>query len=174
MDGFLVYAVNLKSHRNICYDSKKVESVNCVNRDNLDSDMKAIFNLVENSLNGMGYQSELLGYVYNIRTGIVNLIDVLWVRDDFGKVPLDYKKSLSTIIYDNKVDIMTNSYSFALLVHGRSVDTFITDIDYKDGDTLVFAFYKGLNDSKAHKYTRGAVTNYMKAIASPISSEVSN
>lgn len=171
MEDFLVYAVNLKSHRNVCYDSKKVETVNGVKRGDLDIDTQSIFSLVESNLNVMGYQSELLGYVYNVRTGRANFLDVVWVKDDFSKVPIDFRKSLSTVIYDNKIDILTHSYSFALLVHGKSAISFINDIDYKDGDTLVFAFYRGLNDSKAHKYSTSAVANYLGSLASAISSE---
>ena len=171
MGDFLVYAVNLKSHRNVCYDSKKVESVNCIKREDLDINAQGIFGAVEKALNGMGYQSEMLGYVYNMRTGKADLLDVIWVRYDFGKVPLDFRKSLSTLIYDNKVDIMTNSYSFALLVHGKSETSFISDIDYKEGDTLVFAFYRSLNNIRAHKYTTLAVANYLGSLVSAISSE---
>lgn len=171
MGDFLVYAVNLKSHRNVCYDSKKVESVNCIKREDLDINAQGIFGAVEQALNGMGYQSEMLGYVYNMRTGKADLLDVIWVRDDFRKVPLDFRKSLSTLIYDNKVDIMTNSYSFALLVHGKSETSFISDIDYKEGDTLVFAFYRSLNNIRAHKYTTLAVANYLGSLVSAISSE---
>ena len=171
MGDFLVYAVNLKSHRNVCYDSKKVESVNCIKREDLDINAQGIFGAVEKALNEMGYQSEMLGYVYNMRTGKADLLDVIWVRDDFGKVPLEFRKSLSTLIYDNKVDIMTNYYSFALLVHGKSETSFISDIDYKGGDTLVFAFYRVLNNSRAYKYTTLAVANYLGSLVSAISSE---
>lgn len=171
MDDFLVYAVNLKSHRNVCYDSKKVESVNCIKREDLDINAQNIFGAVEHALDGMGYPSETLGYVYNMRTGRAYFLDVIWVTDDFRKVPLDFRKSLSTIIYDNKVDIMTNSYSFALLVHGKSDISFISDIDYKEGDTLVFAFYKSLNNIRAHRYTTPAVANYLGSLVSAISSE---
>lgn len=171
MDDFLVYAVNLKSHRNVCYDSKKVESVNCIKRENLDINTQAVFGAVEQALNGMGYQSETLGYVYNMRTGKADFLDVIWVRDDFRNVPSDFRKSLSTIIYDNKVDIVTNFYSFALLVHGKSETSFISDIDYKEGDTLVFAFYRSLNNSRTHKYTINAVANYLGSLVSAISSD---
>lgn len=171
MGDFLVYAVNLKSHRNVCYDSKKVESVNCIKREDLDINAQGIFGAVEQALNGMGYHSEMLGYVYNMRTGKADFLDVIWVRDDFRNVPLDFRKSLSTLIYDNKVDIMTNSYSFALLVHGKSETSFISDIDYKEGDTLVFAFYRSLNNSRTHKYTTTAVAKYLGSIVSAISSE---
>ena len=171
MGDFLIYAVNLKSNRNVCYDTKKVESVNCIKKDDLDINAQTIFGSVEYALNGMGYQSETLGYVYNMRTGKADFLDVIWVRDDFRKVPLDFRKSLSTLIYDNKIDVLTNSYSFALLVHGKSETSFINDIDYKDGDTLVFAFYRSLNNSRSHKYSIKAVANYLGSLVSAISSE---
>ena len=66
---------------------------------------------------------------------------------------------------------MTNYYSFALLVHGKSETSFISDIDYKEGDTLVFAFYRSLNNISAHKYTTLAVANYLGSLVSAISSE---
>lgn len=169
MDNFLIYGANLKSHKHICYDSKKIESLNGIRSQNLDYVNATLVNLIERNLNAMGGATEYFGYVYNLRTGKADLIDVIWSSPDYGKIPSDFRRTLSTVIYNNKVEVMTNSYSFPLLVHGKSAESFLSDIDYKEGDTLVFAFYKFRNDSRAHKYSVKAVANYLGSLASAIS-----
>ena len=169
MDNFLIYGANLKSHKHICYDSKKIESLNGIRSQNLDYVNATLVNLIERNLNAMGGATEYFGYVYNLRTGKADLIDVIWSSPDYGKISSDFRRTLSTVIYNNKVDVMTNSYSFPLLVHGKSAESFLSDIDYKEGDTLVFAFYKFRNDSRAHKYSVKAVANYLGSLASAIS-----
>lgn len=169
MDNFLIYGVNLKSHKHICYDSKKIESLNGIRSQNLDYVNAIMVNLIERNLDAMGGATEYFGYVYNLRTGKADLIDVIWSSPDYGKIYSDFRRTLSTVIYNNKVDVMTNSYSFPLLVHGKSAESFLSDIDYKEGDTLVFAFYKFRNDSRAHKYSVKAVANYLGSLASAIS-----
>ena len=119
----------------------------------------------------MGGATEYFGYVYNLRTGKADLIDVIWSSPDYGKISSDFHRTLSTVIYNNKVDVLTGSFSFPLLVHGKSAESFLSDIDYKEGDTLVFAFYKFRNDSRAHKYSVKAVANYLGSLASAISSD---
>lgn len=169
MDNFLIYGANLKSHKHICYDSKKIESLNGIRSQNLDYVNATLVNLIERNLNAMGVATEYFGYVYNLRTGKADLIDVIWSSPDYGKISSDFRRTLSTVIYNNKVDVLTNSYSFPLLVHGKSAESFLSDIDYKEGDTLVFAFYKFRNDSRAHKYSVKAVANYLGSLASAIS-----
>ena len=169
MDNFLIYGANLKSHKHICYDSKKIESLNGIRSQNLDYVNATLVNLIERNLDAMGGATEYFGYVYNLRTGKADLIDVIWSSPDYGKISSDFRRTLSTVIYNNKVDVMTNSYSFPLLVHGKSAESFLSDIDYKEGDTLVFAFYKFRNDSRAHKYSVKAVANYLGSLASAIS-----
>lgn len=169
MDNFLIYGANLKSHKHICYDSKKIESLNGIRSQNLDSVNATLVNLIERNLNAMGGVTEYFGYVYNLRTGKADLIDVIWSSPDYGKISSDFRRTLSTVIYNNKVDVMTNSYSFPLLVHGKRAESFLSDIDYKDGDTLVFAFYRFRNDSRAHRYSVKAVANYLGSLASAIS-----
>ena len=171
MDDFLIYGVNLKSHKHICYDSKKVESLNGIRSQNLDYATNNLVNSIERNLNAMGGATEVFGYVYNLRTGKADLVDVIWSSPDYGKISSDFHRTLSTVIYNNKVDVLTNSYSFPLLVHGKSAESFINDIDYKEGDTLVFAFYKFRNDNRSHKYSVKAVANYLGSLASAISSE---
>ena len=171
MDDFLIYGVNLKSHKHICYDSKKVESLIGIRSQNLDYATNNLVNSIERNLNAMGGATEVFGYVYNLRTGKADLVDVIWSSPDYGKISSDFHRTLSTVIYNNKVDVLTNSYSFPLLVHGKSAESFINDIDYKEGDTLVFAFYKFRNDNRSHKYSVKAVANYLGSLASAISSE---
>lgn len=169
MDNFLIYGANLKSHKHVCYDSKKIESLNGIRSQNLDYVNATLVNLIERNLNAMGGATEYFGYVYNLRTGKADLIDVIWSSPDYGKISSDFRRTLSTVIYNNKVDVMTNSYSFPLLVHGKSAESFLSDINYKEGDTLVFAFYKFRNDSRAHKYSVKAVASYLGSLASAIS-----
>ena len=171
MDDFLIYGVNLKSHKHICYDSKKVESLNGIRSQNLDYATNNLVNSIERNLDSMGGATEVFGYVYNLRTGKADLVDVIWSSPDYGKISSDFHRTLSTVIYNNKVDVLTNSYSFPLLVHGKSAESFINDIDYKEGDTLVFAFYKFRDDNRSHKYSVKAVANYLGSLASAISSE---
>lgn len=171
MDDFLVYAVNLKSHRNVCYDSKKIESLNGIRVQNLDSEASSLVNSVSNNLDGMGGSIELLGYVYNLRTNKAYLLDTAWLSGDYINIPSEFHERLSTVIYNNKIEVLTDSYSFALLVHGRSVESFISDIDYKEGDTLAFAFYKLRDSEESHKYSVASVARYMKKSVSAISAD---
>lgn len=171
MDDFLVYAVNLKSHRNVCYDSKKIESLNGIRVQNLDSEASSLVNSVSNNLDGMGVSIELLGYVYNLRTNKAYLLDTAWLSGDYINIPSEFHERLSTVIYNNKIEVLTDSYSFALLVHGRSVESFISDIDYKEGDTLAFAFYKLRDSEESHKYSVASVARYMKKSVSAISAD---
>lgn len=173
MDNFLVYATNLKSNRVVGYDTIKKETSYNLDSTQLDNDMAHNFIKVENSLNAMGSSTEKLGYVYNIRTGKAFLVDVVWLSSDFSNISSNFKKSLSTVIYNGRIDVLTSSYSFALSVSGddKNHTTFISDIDYQDGDTLVFAFYNERNSDKAHEFTTKAVEDYLKPISSAISSD---
>lgn len=173
MGNFLVYATNLKSNRVVGYDTIKKETSYSLDRTQLDNDMAQNFIRVENSLNAMGSNTEKLGYVYNIRTGKAFLVDVVWLSSDFSNISSNFKKSLSTVIYNGRIDVLTSAYSFALSVSGddKNHTTFISDIDYQDGDTLVFAFYNERNSDKAHEFTTKAVEDYLKTISSAISSE---
>lgn len=173
MSDFLVYATNLKSNRVVGYDTRKIETIDKLDRTKLDDDMVQLFIGVERSLNAMGSAKEKLGYVYNVRTGKAFLVDVVWLPSDFSRVPLKFRNSLSTIIYDNRIDVLTSAYSFALSVNGddKNHTTFISDIDYQEGDTLVFAFYKERNRDEAHEFSTNVVEKYLKTISSAISSE---
>lgn len=173
MDNFLVYATNLKSNRVVGYDTIKKETSYNLDSTQLDNDMAHNFIKVENSLNAMGSDTEKLGYVYNIRTGKAFLVDVVWLSSDFSNISSNFKKSLSTVIYNGRIDVLTSAYSFALSVSGddKNHTTFISDIDYQDGDTLVFAFYNERNSDKSHEFTTKAVEDYLKPISSAISSD---
>lgn len=171
MEDFLVYAVNLKSHRNVCYDSKKIESLNGIRVQNLDDEASSLVNSVSNNLDGMGGSIELLGYVYNLRTNKAYLLDTAWLSGDYINIPSEFHERLSTVVYNNKIEVLTDSYSFALLVHGKSAESFISDIDYQEGDTLAFAFYKLRDSEKSHKYSVASVARYMKKSVSAISAD---
>jgi hypothetical protein len=173
MSDFLVYATNLKSNRVVGYDTRKIETIDKLDRTKLDGDMVQLFIRVERNLNAMGSAKEKLGYVYNVRTGKAFLVDVAWLSSDFSRVPSKFRNSLSTIIYDNRIDVLTSAYSFALSVNGddKNHTTFISDIDYQEGDTLVFAFYKERNRDEAHEFPTNVVEKYLKTISSAISSE---
>lgn len=173
MSDFLVYATNLKSNRVVCYDTNKVETINKLDKSKIDFDTANLFNSVEYNLNSVVGAKEKLGYVYNIRTGKAFFVDVVWLSGDYDKIPKEFRNSLSTVIYDDRVDVLTKSYSFALSVSGddKNYTTFISDIDYQDGDTLVFAFYKERNSEDAHEFSINLVEKYLKSISSAISSE---
>lgn len=173
MSGFLVYATNLKSNRVVCYDTNKVETINKLDISKIDFDTAQLFYSVEHNLNSMSGAKEKLGYVYNIRTGKAFFVDVVWLSGDHDKIPREFRNSLSTVIYDDRVNVLTTSYSFALSVSGddKNHTTFISDIDYQDGDTLVFAFYKERNSEDAHEFSVNLVEKYLKTISSAISSE---
>jgi hypothetical protein len=172
LGDFLLYAVNLKSRRNVCYDTKKIETLNNLDASSLDGNASSRFSSIVGNLNSMGSSPEKLGYVYNLRTGKAHLVDVVWQQGG-RSVTNDSYKELTTLIHDDKIKLVTNNYAFMLMVHGSSYDTFIIDIDYQDGDTLVFAFnpsfYPPQGDS--HKYNTTSVANYLKTIATALSSD---
>ena len=163
-DNYLIYGVNIKSLRNICYDANKVETIGNLDPSKLDSKALDLFNKIVGNLNSMGYAREKLGYVYNARTGKAHLVNVKWDSGAFRRFDPRFRKSLTTTIYENKVYVNTNSYSFYLSVPGSSEDKFIEDINYKDGDTLVFAFFKSRNDIAAHSYPEEVVAEYLKKV----------
>ena len=171
LDDYLVYAVNLKSMRNLCYDSNRVETLGKLDSSKLDSVASSYFRNVENNLNAMGSASEKLGYVYNVRTGKVHLVDVRWDTNAFSKINEKFRKSLTTIVYDNKVYVLTDRYAFVLLVSNSDESKFIKEIDYKDEDTLVFAFYRKRNNPLAHNHLVESVASYFKTRATSLSSE---
>ena len=163
-DNYLIYEVNIKSLRNICYDNNKVETIGNLDPSKLDSKTLDFFNRVVRNLNSMSYESEKLGYVYNVRTGKAHLVNVKWDPSAFYRVDGRYRKSLTTMINNNKIYVFTTSYSFYLSVPGSNEDKFIEDINYKDGDTLVFAFFKNRNDIMAHNYKEEVVEEYLKKV----------
>lgn len=163
-DNYLIYEVNIKSLRNICYDANKVETIGNLDPSKLDSKASSLFNRIVGNLNGMGYGREKLGYVYNARTGKAHLVNVKWVSSEYARIDPKYRKSLTTMIDNNKVYVNTSQYYFYLSVPNSSEDKFIEDINYKDGDTLVFAFFKDKDDIMAHNYHEEVVAEYLKKV----------
>lgn len=163
-DNYLIYEVNIKSLRNICYDTNKVETIGNLDPSKLDSKALRLFNGIVGNLNGMGYGREKLGYVYNARTGKAHLVNVKWISNKDVKINIKYRKSLTTMFDNNKVYVNTDNYFFYLSVPNSSEDKFIEDINYKDGDTLVFAFFKNKDDIMAHNYHEETVAEYLKKV----------
>lgn len=163
-DNYLVYEVDIKSLRNICYDTKKVETIGSLDPSKLDSKAFGLFNEIVANLNGMGYGWEKLGYVYNARTGKAHLVNVKWISNEYARIDTKYRESLTTMIDNNKVYVNTSQYFFYLSVPNSSEDKFIEDINYKDGDTLVFAFFKSRNDIMAHNHHEEVVAECLKKV----------
>lgn len=161
-NDFLVYAVNLKSniykvqgntaytHRGRIYDNM------------LDGISSSNFNNVTRNLNSSGSDIEKLGYVYNVRTGKAFLLDERWDSSAYSGIDEIFKNALSITKYNNKIYIMTSSYSFGLLVKGSNETNFISDIDYREGDTLAFALYKERDNTQSQEATTEDVAEFFK------------
>lgn len=174
MDGFLIYAVNMKTGKIAVHEeTTNVEMTGFVDKSKLGSFNADIVQRVDRYLNGMGNNTEKFGYVLNLRTGVAKYLNVIWDSRAFANIDASKRKSLSDVVYNNMIEILTNSYSFALHtvsynssgnMQQQGTNTFISDIDYKDGDTLVFALYKELNNDKVHSYPEIGVATYLKKL----------
>lgn len=175
MDGFLIYAVNMKTGKIAVRDeTTNVEMTGFVDKSKLGTIMSGLVRKVDDYLNGMGNNTEKFGYVCNLRTGIAKYLNVIWDSKAFANIDSNKRKSLSNVVYNNMIEILTDRYSFALHtvsynnsgnMQQQNINTFISDIDYKDGDTLVFALYKELfSNNKVHGYPELSVANYLKSL----------
>ena len=176
MDNFLIYAVNMKTGKIVVQDEiKKVDMTGFVDKSKLGNITSSLVHKVDDYLNGMGNNTEKFGYVLNLRTGMAKYLNVIWDSKAFANIEGSKRKSLSNVVYNNKIEILTDRYSFALhtvsystsgsIMQQQSTDTFISDIDYKDGDTLVFALYKEIFDSsKTHSYSELSVATYLNKL----------
>ena len=172
MEDYLVYAVNIKSKRFVCYDTNKTETINYFDDTTLDSTSAVNYNNVVNNLNSLGTNLEKFGYVYNLRTGKAHLLDIKWDTDiSMNSIPKKFKYGLSTLVNSNKIIIVLRSYLFSLSVSGSTPETFISDIDYQDGDTLVLTLFNRRNASESQDYPTTSVEEYLKTISSELSSE---
>lgn len=172
MENYLVYAVNIKSKRFVCYDTNKTETINYFDDTTLDSTAASNYNNVVNNLNSLGTNLEKFGYVYNLRTGKAHLLDIKWDTDiSMSSIPQKFKYGLSTLVNSNKIIIVLRNYLFSLAVNGNTPETFISDIDYQDGDTLVLTLFNRRNASESQDYPTTSVEEYLKTIASALSSE---
>lgn len=161
-NDFLVYAVNLKSNiykvqGNMAYTHRGRIYTNM-----LDGISSFNFNDVTRNLNSSGSNIEKLGYIYNVRTGKAFLLDERWDSSAYPNISSDFKENLSITKYNNKIYIMTSSYSFGLLVKGSNETNFISDIDYKEGDTLAFALYKERDNTQSQEATTEDVAEFFK------------
>lgn len=172
MSDYLLYAVNIKTGKVACYDSgTNVEMTGNLDSTKVSLPTSTLITKVRGNLDSMNSSSERFGYVLNLRTGLAYYLNVFWDIDAFSKVDARLRRALTTTIYNNTVEVITDRYSFALHavtykndgnIVRQDVNNFINDIDYKDGDTLVFAFYKTRDSVKAHELSREGVATYLK------------
>lgn len=161
-NDFLMYAVNLKSNiykvqGNTAYTHRGRIYINM-----LEGIPRSNFDNVTRNLNSSDFNIEKLGYVYNVRTGKAFLLDERWDSSAYTNISSNFKENLSITKYNNKIYIMTSSYSFGLLVKGSNETNFISDIDYKDGDTLAFALYKERDNTQSQEATTEDVAEFFK------------
>lgn len=161
-NDFLMYAVNLKSNIYKVQGNTAYTHRGRIYTNMLDGISSSNFNNVTRNLNNSGSNIEKLGYVYNVRTGKAFLLDERWDSSAYPNINSDFKENLSITKYNNKIYIMTSSYSFGLLVKGSNETNFISDIDYKDGDTLAFALYKERDNTQSQEATTEDVAEFFK------------
>lgn len=161
-NDFLMYAVNLKSNIYKVQGNTAYTHRGRIYTNMLDGISSSNFNNVTRNLNSSSSNIEKLGYVYNVRTGKAFLLDERWDSSAYPNINSDFKENLSIIKYNNKIYIMTSSYSFGLLVKGSNETNFISDIDYKDGDTLAFALYKERDNTQSQEATTEDVAEFFK------------
>lgn len=157
-NDFLIYAVNLKSNIYKVQGNTAYTHRGRIYTNMLDGISSSNFDNVTRNLNSSGSNIEKLGYVYNVRTGKAFLLDERWDSSAYSNINSDFKENLSITKYNNKIYIMTRSYSFGLLVKGSNETNFISDIDYKDGDTLAFA----LDNTQSQGATTEDVAEFFK------------
>lgn len=157
-NDFLIYAVNLKSNIYKVQGNTAYTHRGRIYTNMLDSISSSNFGNVTRNLNSSGSNIEKLGYVYNVRTGKAFLLDERLDSSAYSNINSDFKENLSITKYNNKIYIMTRSYSFGLLVKGSNETNFISDIDYKDGDTLAFA----LDNIQSQEATTEDVAEFFK------------
>lgn len=161
-NDFLIYAVNLKSNIYKVQGNTAYTHRGRIYTNMLDSISSNNFNNVTHNLNSSGSNIEKLGYVYNVRTGKAFLLDERWDSSAYSSIDGIFKDPLSITKYNNKIYIMTSRYSFGLLVKGSNETNFISDIDYKDGDTLAFALYKERDNTQSQEATTEDVAEFFK------------
>lgn len=172
MGEYLLYAVNIKTGKVACYDSgTNVEMTGNLDSTKVSLTTSTLINRVKSNLDAMNSRSEKFGYVLNLRTGLAYYLNVFWDKEAYSNVDARLRRALTTTIYNNAVEVITDRYSFALHavtyqndgnIVRQDVNNFINDIDYKDGDTLVFAFYKTRDNVKAHGLSKEGVAIYLK------------
>lgn len=161
-NDFLIYAVNLKSNIYKVQGNTAYTHRGRIYTNMLDGISSYNFNGVTSNLNISGSNIEKLGYVYNVRTGKAFLLDEVWDSSAYPNISSNFKENLSITKYNNKIYIMTSSYSFGLLVKGSNETNFISDIDYKDGDTLAFALYKERDNTQSQEATTEDAAEFFK------------
>lgn len=159
---YFVYAVNIKSNNYVVQGNSSFVHRGHIYDNMLDGTSRSNFDSVVLNLNSSDSTVEKLGYVYNMRTGKAFLLDERWDSSAYPNISSDFKENLSITKYNNKIYIMTSSYSFGLLVKGSNETNFISDIDYKDGDTLAVALYKERDNTQSQEATTEDVAEFFK------------
>lgn len=168
MGDYLIYAVKISERKILCHDEGGVLMSEYLDKSRLSDDTKNnILVPLNNKLTKGGWIStgNSLGYVLNLRTGKAHKIN--FTRDSQADNAIrgeNRKKYLSPIIYSDRLDIVAESSIYSLTIKGKSPQTFMMDIDYRDGDTLIFAFNRDIIEEIAHAYPEEAVAEYLKKV----------
>lgn len=159
---YFVYAVNIKSNNYVVQGNSAFIHRGHIYDNMLDGTSRSNFDSVTLNLNSSGSTVEKLGYVYNVRTGKAFLLDFRWDSSAFLGMDSQFKNNLSVTHHNNKIYILTSNYAFALLIKDGTEGSFVSDIDYKDGDTLAFALYKERNSDQSQEATTEEVAEFFK------------
>jgi hypothetical protein len=168
MGDYLIYAVNINEGKILCHDEDGVLMSEYIDKSRLGENIKNnTLKPLDSKLAAGGWVSTgtKIGYVLNLRTGIAHKVN--FTRDSQANSAItreNKKKYLAPIIYSGRLDIVTEPSIYSLLVSGKNSQTFIKDIDYGDGDTLVLAFHRDSLENLAHSYPEEAVAEYLKKI----------
>ena len=171
MDNYLIYATDLKTGKIVVPDTTNVVMENFVDRSKLSADKANILSRVEASLNSTGSSSFNIGYLMNLRTGKCIYVNALWNQEIYKNTDSNLHKTLTTTVYKNMISILIERWSFVLhgvsLVNNKfvlgSTTNILNDIDYKDGDILVFAFSTQLN-TEALRFSVFEVGEYIESL----------
>lgn len=168
MGDYLIYAVNINEGKILCHDEGGVLMSEYIDKSRLSENIKNnTLKPLDSKLEREGWSSTgtKIGYVLNLRTGIAHKVN--FTRDSQANSAItreNRKKYLAPIIYSGRLDIVTEPSIHSLLVSGKNSQTFIKDIDYRDGDTLVLAFHRDVVYQIAHSYPEEAVAEYLKKV----------
>lgn len=168
MGDYLIYAVNINKGKILCHDEDGVLMSEYIDKSRLSENIKNnTLKPLDSKFEKDGWSSAgtKIGYVLNLRTGIAYKVN--FTRDNLANNTIkgeNRKKYLAATIYSGRLDIVTEPSIHSLIVYGKNSQTFIKDIDYRDGDTLVLAFHRDIVYEIAHSYPEEAVAEYLKKV----------